>query len=168
MKKTVVIFIVFLFVAAGAMAAENVVGLWRGVDENTGDSTIFAYIYEYHEKLYGRIIVTFDEGVMKDFINNPGKKADLWVGDPFYAGMDIIWDMEDRGNKWKKGRICDPKEGKIYASEMWLDGENLIVRGKIGPFGRNQTWQPLVSSDLPPGLDYGNPSSWIPVIPDLK
>lgn len=168
MKKALIILSVLFISAAAAMAADNVVGLWRGVDENTGDSTMYTFIYEYQNKLYGRMVVTFDEGVMKDFINRPGDKAELWVGNPSYAGMDIIWGMEDRGNRWKRGNICDPKEGKIYASELWRDGDNLVVRGKIGPFGRNQTWQPVSREDLPAGLDYGNPSSWIPVIPELK
>ena len=47
----------------------------------------------------------------------------------------------------------DPKEGKVYASEMWRDGSDLIVRGKIGPFGRNQTWLSASAGDLPPGVD---------------
>ncbi len=168
MKKVLFVLSVFFLSAAAAVAADNVAGLWQGIDENTGDSTMYTCIYEYQGKLYGRIVVTFDEGVMKDFINRPGKTAELWAGNPFYAGMDIIWGMEDRGNRWKRGKICDPKEGKIYASEMWRDGDNLIVRGKIGPFGRNQTWQPVSLENLPEGLDYGNPSSWIPVIPELK
>ena len=169
MNKRIVTILLFLLLSSSAvMAAEDVTGLWRGVDEKTGDTTMFTYIYEYQGKLYGRMVVTYDEGVLKDFINAPGDKADLWIGDPYYAGMDIIWGMEDRGNRWKKGKICDPKEGKIYSSEIWRDGENLIVRGKIGPFGRNQTWLPVSSSELPSGLDYGNPSSWIPVIPELK
>lgn len=168
MKKGILILIIALITLSGLSAAESVIGLWRGVDENTGDSTMFTYIYEYRGKLYGRMVVTFDEGVMKDLINRPGDKAELLAGDPYYAGLDIIWDMEDRGNRWKRGKICDPKEGKLYASEMWRDGDNLIVRGKIGPFGRNQTWQPVRPSDMPPGLDYGNPSSWVPVIPVLK
>ncbi len=33
-----------------------------------------------------------------------------------------------------------PHQGKIYGCEMWREGNKLIVRGKIGPFGRNQTW----------------------------
>ena len=169
MKKLLILAALFAMVIAGIGAAEDVTGLWRGVDENTGESTMFTYIYEYRGKLYGRMVVTFDEGIMKDQIGDADADvADKWIGDPTYAGMDIIWDMEDRGNRWKKGNICDPKEGKIYASEMWREGDNLIVRGKIGPFGRNQVWLPVRSSDLPPGLDYGNPSSWVPVIPELK
>jgi len=168
MKRISMTIIFLILLSTAAMAAESVTGLWRGVDEKSGDSTIYAYIYEYQGKIYGRIVVTFDEGVMKDFINIPEKRAELWKGNPYYAGMDLIWGMEDRGNRWKRGKICDPKEGKIYASEIWKDGDNLIVRGKIGPFGRNQTWQPVQSRNLPPGLDYGNPSLWIPIIPELK
>jgi len=167
--RTVLLSIVLLIAAAGLLsAAEDVTGLWRGVDEETGDTTMFTYIYEYRGKLYGRMVVTFDEGVMKDQIGRPGDVAEKVVGEPYYAGMDIIWDMEDRGNKWKKGQICDPKEGKVYSSEMWREGDNLVVRGKIGPFGRNQTWLPVRASDLPPGLDYGDPSTWVPVIPEMK
>ena len=169
MKKVMISMVLVLLFAAVLGATEPVTGLWRGVDENTGETTMFTYVYEYRGMVYGRMVVTFDEGVMKDQIGESGADtADLWVGEPTYAGMDIIWEMEDRGNKWKKGNICDPKEGKIYASEMWREGENLIVRGKIGPFGRNQIWQPVSASELPPGLDYGNPSSWVPVIPELK
>lgn len=169
MKRTLLLLALFAVAVTMLGAAENVIGLWRGVDENTGESTMFTYIYEYQGLLYGRMVVTFDEGVMKDQIGDAGADiADKWEGEPVYAGMDIIWEMEDRGNRWKKGNICDPKEGKVYASEMWRDGDNLIVRGKIGPFGRNQVWQPVTPADLPPGLDYGNPSSWIPVIPELK
>jgi uncharacterized protein (DUF2147 family) len=168
MKKWFLFISLFLLAAFALSAADDVTGLWRGVDENTGDSTMFTYIYEYRGKLYGRMVVTFDEGIMKDMINRPGDRAEKVIGDPFYAGMDIIWDMEDRGNKWKRGNICDPKEGKVYASEMWREGNNLVVRGKIGPFGRNQVWQPVRPSDMPEGLDYGNPSSWRPVIPEMK
>jgi uncharacterized protein (DUF2147 family) len=168
MKKGLLILILAATGLAAPGAAENITGLWRGVDENTGDSTMFTYIYEYGGKLYGRMVVTFDEGILKDQINKPGSRAEKLVGDPYYAGLDIIWGLEDKGNRWKKGRIIDPKEGKIYDSELWREGENLIVRGKIGPFGRNQTWRPVGSADLPPGLDYGNPASWTPMIPVLK
>lgn len=143
-------------------------GLWRGVDENTGKSTMFTYIYEFGGKLYGRMVVTFDEGVLKDMVNKPGSRAEKLVGDPFYAGLDIIWGLEDKGTRWKKGKICDPKEGKIYDSEVWREGDKLIVRGKIGPFGRNQTWQTVGTADLPPGLNYGDPAAWKPSIPVLK
>ncbi len=71
-----------VFLAVTVSAAESVVGLWRGVDENSGESTMFTYIYEYQGKLYGRMVVTFDEGVQKDMINRSGERAEL--GEPLH------------------------------------------------------------------------------------
>lgn len=168
MKRTLLVLMLVFLSVMYLSAADDITGIWKGIDEKTGETTMFIYLYEYHGKVFGRMIVTYRDGKLKDLINKPDAVADKWVGDPFFAGMDIIWNMEDKGNRWKKGKICDPKEGKIYSSEMWREGDNLIVRGKIGPFGRNQTWRPVHSGDLPPGLDYGDPSTWIPVIPELK
>jgi hypothetical protein len=47
MKKGFLILTLIVISATGLMAAESVIGLWRGVDENTGESTMFTYIYEY-------------------------------------------------------------------------------------------------------------------------
>ena len=61
---------------------------------------------------------------------------------PPVMGMDIIWDLEQKGDKYKGGEILDPTKGKVYGCEIWRDNENLIVRGKIAFLGRNQTWLP--------------------------
>ena len=42
--------------------------------------------------------------------------------------------MEKDGKNLDGGKILDPKKGKVYSCEMWRDGENLIVRGKIAFF----------------------------------
>ena len=168
MKKLFLLFFVLLIFTLYLPAADNITGLWHGVDEKTGQTTMYIYIYQYHGKVFGRMVATYRDGVLKDLYNKPEARAEKWKGDPYYAGMDIIWNMEDKGKKWKKGNICDPKEGKIYGCELWKEKGNLIVRGKIGPFGRNQTWLPADKSELPSGLDYGNPSEWVPVIPVLK
>ncbi|MCG8452115.1 MAG: DUF2147 domain-containing protein [Spirochaetales bacterium] len=169
MKKAILISLLIVMASALAFAADDVTGVWRGVDDNTGESTMFTYIYEWQGKLYGRMIVIFDGGVMSDPINAPVAKATLWEGDPYYAGMDIIWGLEDRGKRWKRGKIADPDFGKIYDCEIWKEADGrLAVRGKIGPFGRNQYWEPVSSSEYPDGLDFGNPSNWTPVIPKVK
>ncbi|MEQ9415709.1 MAG: DUF2147 domain-containing protein, partial [Cyclobacteriaceae bacterium] len=38
------------------------------------------------------------------------------------------------------GTILDPKVGKIYRCRLWIEGDNLKVRGYWGPFYRTQTW----------------------------
>ena len=167
MRKMLVL---FLLAASAALlsAADDVTGLWRGVDDETGETTMFTYVYEYEGRVFGRMVVIYKDGVMSDPMNAPVYRAEEWQGNPYFAGMDIIWNLEPRGSRWKRGKICDPVPGKIYDCEMWRDGENLVVRGKIGPFGRNQIWRPVRPSDLPEGLDYGDPSDWVPVIPRLK
>jgi uncharacterized protein (DUF2147 family) len=158
-----------LFSASAVMAADDVTGLWKGIDENTGETTMVTCIYEYQGNVFGRLVVTYEDGVLKNYMGGPDLDvADKWVGDPTYIGLDFIWEMEDRGDKWKKGNICDPEQGKVYSSEMWIEDGNLVVRGKIGPFGRNQVWLPVSESELPSGLDYGNPASWRPSVPTLK
>ncbi len=88
--------------------------------------------------MYGRVISLF---------KNQDKKAVGIQGDPKILGLDVIWELEDKGNRWKNGQILDPQKGKIYACEAWREGNNLIVRGKIAFLGRNQTW--ILESESP-------------------
>lgn len=58
-------------------------------------------------------------------------------------GVFGFWTTIDDETKEAKSvvQIYEYK-GKVYGCEIWRDGENLIVRGKIAFFGRNQTWIP--------------------------
>ena len=81
------------------------------------------------------------------------------------VGLDVIWGMEWDGKEYSKGRIMDPKSGKIYRSVMWQEyakPDNLFVRGKIGPFGRTQTWNVVSVKDLPNDLKKLNLKTWTP------
>ncbi len=132
----------FLFVvlsllsAFPVVAAENIAGVWKTIDDETGEAKSLVQIYPYEGKMYGRVIELF---------KNKEKTAVGIQGDPKIVGLDVIWELEDKGERFKNGRILDPQKGKIYACEAWREGDKLIVRGKIGPFGRNQTW--LFASD---------------------
>jgi len=118
--------------ASGAFAAEPVTGVWKTIDDETGEAKSLVRIYEFEGKVYGRVIKVFKE---------PEKKAVGIKGSPKIEGLDIIWDMKDTGEKFTGGRILDPKKGKIYRCEIWKEKDGtLTVRGKIGPFGRSQKW----------------------------
>ena len=54
--------------------------------------------------------------------------------------MEIIRDMKPDGDEYSDGTILDPKVGRVYRCRLWLDGENLKVRGYWGPFFRTQVW----------------------------
>ncbi len=129
--KFLSVLILALFTVLPVFAAENITGVWKTIDDETGEAKSLVQIYPYQGKMYGRVITLF---------KNQDKKAVGIQGDPKILGLDVIWELEDKGERWKNGQILDPQKGKIYACEAWREGNNLIVRGKIAFLGRNQTW----------------------------
>lgn len=170
MKKYMAL-LLLCFVLGAAFAADDVTGLWMSIDDETGDPTSVSMIYLYQGEIYGRVLITYDEnnpGEMLDNYMNPGERAELLVGNPPYAGLDIIWGLEDRGRRWGRGNILDPRKGKIYTSELWIEDGKLVVRGKIGPIGRNQTWLPVDPAMLPADFVIPDPMEFVPSIPQLQ
>jgi len=57
--------------------------------------------------------------------------------------LDIVWGFKYKGkNRWVKGKIYDPDNGKTYSCKMKLVDNELKVRGFIGIslFGRTTVW----------------------------
>ncbi len=121
-----------LFISGVAFADSSVTGFWTTIDDESGEAKSIVQIYEYQGKYFGRVV---------EVLKNKEAKAKL-PGNPTIQGLDIIWDLKKDGEKYKGGEILDPKKGKVYGCELWRDGKNLIVRGKIAFLGRNQTWLP--------------------------
>ena len=149
--KYVLIIAMFLW-ANVLIAAEDIKGLWTTIDDETGEPKSVVQVYEYDGKIYGRIVKLF---------KNIDKLAVGIKGNPKILGLDIIWDLQENGDRFKGGKILDPSKGKIYTSEAWIDDGNLILRGKIGPFGRNQTW--IKNEDM--SLTVKSP---VPLIPEKE
>jgi len=161
MKKLLVAFIC-LFCAT--LSAADILGFWKSVNEDTGKAQCVVAIYKYQNMYYGRIIGTYDDkGHMNDTIYEPKDRAPGVSGSPFYCGLDLIWDLRDRGSRYK-GQIMDPQEGKVYKAEVWNEDGNLIVRGKLLFFGRSQTWLPTTAKDFPKGFKKPDTSQFVPVI----
>ena len=49
----------------------------------------------------------------------------------------IVWLKQGPDTKDKH----NPKNGKTYKCAIWLDGQNLKVRGYLGPFYETQVWK---------------------------
>ena len=150
MKK--ILFVLCLMFISLAKAEESIVGLWTTIDDETNSAKSVVRIYEYQGKYYGRVVELFQN-----------KEAVAKLPDnPKIKGLDVIWDLEKKGDKYKGGEILDPQKGKVYGCEIWREGDKLIVRGKIAFLGRNQTWLPnsdfKIESDTP----------LIPIKPKLK
>lgn len=130
--KKILLLLMMLCVSNTAWAGDDVVGYWTTIDDETNAAKSVVQIYEYQGKIYGRVVELFQN-----------KQATAKLPDnPLIKGLDIIWDMEKGKNKYSGGEILDPKTGKVYACDLWREGDKLIVRGKIAFLGRNQTWEP--------------------------
>lgn len=170
MKKFLTVLMVVLF-GISNLLAQNVIGIWQTIDDETNKPKSVVSIYEYNNKLFGRIIMTYEDDGMtvKDTIYMKKYPADKVAGDPFMCGLDIIWNMQKEGPKYKKGKIMDPLKGKIYNSEMWgTEKGDLIVRGKIAFLGKNQTWKSFDIKNFPADFIVPDTKDWEPVIPKTK
>ena len=115
--------------ALPAFAQATVAGLWRNVDDKTGEAKAEIRVTEANGTVSGRI----EKLLRKDA--KPDAKCDQCDDDrkdkPM-VGLEII-----RGNK-----ILDPENGREYRLRLTPleDGRKLEVRGYLGPFYRNQVW----------------------------
>lgn len=137
MKKLIAFALLF---AATLSQAQTVFGKWKTIDDATGKPKSIVEIYEQNGKAYGKVLQLFRE---PSEVQNPicDHCEDDRKNQPI-IGMTIIRDMELKDGFYKEGSICDPKTGKIYDCEFWLDegGAKLQVRGYWGFIFRTQTW----------------------------
>jgi len=141
LKKSLVCF--SLAIAAGtAFAQATPVGVWKTIDDETKTEKSLVRITESGGVLSGRIDKLLDPKAKPDAACD--KCSDERKDKPI-LGMTIIRNAKPDANKehWEGGDILDPNNGKTYKLRLKpLDGgKALEVRGYIGPFYRNQTWQ---------------------------
>ena len=124
-----------------ALAQATPAGLWRNVDDKTGEAKAEIRIVDEGGVLNGRI----ERRLAKDA--KPGAVCeeckDDRKGKPM-DGLEIIRGAKKAEGKdtWEDGKILDPENGRNYTLRLTpIDGgRKLEVRGSIGPFGRTQTW----------------------------
>lgn len=124
---------------AGAQDASPV-GLWKTIDDETGQPKALVRISEQGGVLSGRI-----EKLFSPSRPNPvcEQCSDERKGKPI-EGMTILEGLKREGDAWDDGQILDPNKGKVYRAKAKLvdGGSRLEVRGFVGIslFGRTQTW----------------------------
>ena len=136
-------YILFLLLLSSPLLAfsqiDNIVGVWKTVDEKTGEAKSLVRIYkEGNGKYYGKI---------EKLLQNPDALCVNCKGDnkdkPI-LGMVIINDMKEKGDKLDGGTILDPANGEKYNVTISLEKDGrLKVRGsldRMGLLGRNQYW----------------------------
>ena len=141
MKKT----FASLFLAAlclPALAQMTPVGLWRSIDDNSGEVTAEISIKDNGK---GGLNGVLERSLVKSTGEpNCTQCADDRKNKP-KVGLEIIRGAVKVASEdaWEGGTIIDPDSGKVYKLRLapLEGGKKLQVRGYIGPFYRNQVWQ---------------------------
>lgn len=140
---TIVLTVILLNIVSFLVAAElSPVGLWKTIDDNSGQPKGLVRIREINGQFDGRI-----EKIFPKPGDDPAPKCDKCDGarrNQPVLGMTILWGLTKQGEDYQGGEILDPENGKIYRAKMKLadGGKKLEVRGFIGVslFGRSQIW----------------------------
>ncbi|HEY5259777.1 MAG TPA: DUF2147 domain-containing protein [Rhabdochlamydiaceae bacterium] len=147
---------------------KSIVGFWETLNQNTGKPQGLVAIYEYQGAYYGRLIASYDaEGKISDSIYTPMERAPGIRGNPYYCGLDFVWNLRPAGSRYK-GKIIDPRKGNVYDAEVWRRGNNLILRGKVLMFGKNLTWPPAAHSVFSPHFKMPNVGTFVPTRPRVN
>lgn len=135
---------IVLVLLSGSVCAQDIVGKWKTIDDDTGKERSIVEIYQKGDKYFGKIVKLFRE---------PGEDQnpvcteceDERNGQPV-LGMEIITNMvyDPSDQVYEDGEILDPENGNIYDCKLWIDEGKLKVRGYIYFVYRTQTWLPAV------------------------
>ena len=140
MKKT--LFAALLATTIGtAWAQATPAGLWKTIDDETKEEKSLVRINEAGGVLTGKIEKIADPTKQDSKCD---KCTDARKDQPV-RGMTILEGVKKNAaeDHWDGGTILDPNNGKVYKVRLTPKdgGKVLQVRGFIGPFYRNQTWQ---------------------------
>ena len=134
--------IILVAIGAPAWAQMTPEGLWRNVDDKTGEAKAEIRIRDTGA---GGLL-----GVLEKRLSKDAKPDDVCKEctddrkDKPVLGLEIIRGAKKADGKdvWEGGKILDPENGKTYLLRLTPvgGGQKLEVRGSIGPFGRTQTW----------------------------
>ncbi len=126
-----------------ASAQNTPVGLWKTIDDESGQEKSLVRLQEANGQLTGTIEKFLDPATKPDVTCD--KCSDERKGKPI-LGMQILRGLQATSDKtrWEGGEILDPNKGKIYKSRITLieGGKKLEMRGYIGAplLGRTQVW----------------------------
>lgn len=143
LKLTLLAIAAFLFIIPTAFAqknADDILGVWMNEDKDA-----HIEITKRDDKYFGKLVwlkfPTDDEtGKPKLDKHNPDdnlKSRPTW-------GLEILTDFVfDGDDRWKDGKIYDPKKGKTYSCYMnFAEDKKIKIRGFIGVslLGKTTYW----------------------------
>jgi uncharacterized protein (DUF2147 family) len=138
--RALLLAIVSAWSAGSAWADPTPVGLWRTVDDQTGQAKAEIRITEGAD---GTLTGVIERALIRSGQPHCDLCTDDRKGKP-KLGLDIIRGARKAADElaWVDGQILDPENGKNYRLRLVPldDGARLQVRGYVGPFYRTQVW----------------------------
>jgi uncharacterized protein (DUF2147 family) len=140
MKQTrIILLTIFSLFFLSSLMAQSPVGVWKTIDDDTGEAKSHVEIYEQNGEYFGKIVKLLQKDPESVCIECKGDKKDKPV-----LGMVILESLQPTSDYWSNGTIMDPENGKEYGCSIWFEKgetEELKVRGKHWTgFYRTQTW----------------------------
>jgi uncharacterized protein (DUF2147 family) len=130
-----------LSLAGAAWAQATPAGLWKTIDDETKQEKSMVRIVDTAGVFSGKVEKILDPSKQDGTCE---KCSDARKDKPV-LGMTIVEGVKKNADEafFDGGTILDPNNGKTYKVRMTPKdgGKTLEVRGFIGPFYRNQTWQ---------------------------
>lgn len=127
--------LLLLLIFMPSVQANSVIGFWKTIDDESGKEKSIVELYEKQGRIVGRIV---------DLLLKPDdslcKECEGKLHNQPIVGMQIVNGLQEDDGQYSGGDILDPENGKTYRCKLWLEGDELKVRGYIGFFFRTQTW----------------------------
>jgi uncharacterized protein (DUF2147 family) len=140
--RSVLLCLIFFSISLIVNGQSPIAGKWTTIDDETNKPRSTVEIVEKNGKYFGKVI-----SIISQSGEDPDPVCDkcLPEDDRFnkkIIGLEILRDMQKNEDEYSEGTILDPKNGKIYRCKIWIENNNLKLRGYWGPFFRTQTWLP--------------------------
>ncbi len=138
MKKITFLLALSLMLTQGIIAQTGIAGVWKTIDDETGEAKSHVEIVEKDGKYYGTVVEILTNRKDAKCTDCDDHRKDQPV-----LGMTILENLEVYKDYYSYGKILDPNNGKIYKCSAWLENaDELTVRGYVGisALGRSQKW----------------------------
>ena len=135
--------IVFAAISLPALAQMTPAGVWRTIDDKTGEVSSEVRIVDNAGVLSGTVAKLLRKDAKQDDVC---EKCTDDRKDKLVLGMEIIRGGQKVEGKdvWDGGKILDPENGKNYSVRLTLieGGKKMEIRGYLGTplIGRTQVW----------------------------
>lgn len=134
-------FIVLILLFLRPSTPESIQGIWLSSDQE-----VKIRIYQKTDKKFYGQIIWFKESPDNGKFPNDIKNPDPALRQRKIIGLEILKDFyyDAPSQKWKNGTIYHPQHGKTFRGLMWLQGQELQIRGYWGLLYRTNSWTKVV------------------------